>query len=103
MYNRLSPEAKQLLPTFFADRWSPVLRLTGGPTDPDAALTAIQQLYPLAKDTRYKHSQLLQYDAAHAGYHWVPTKDAPTQTRIPNRRERCIHKAQTSSMHSPQK
>lgn len=52
MYNRLTPEAKQLLPTFFADRWSPVLRLLGPPTDPDAALAAIQRLLPFAHITK---------------------------------------------------
>jgi hypothetical protein len=46
-----------------------------------AEVTVTQELYPLTAETKYLHTQLLQYDAGHNGYHWLPEKQAPTQTR----------------------
>jgi hypothetical protein len=46
-----------------------------------AKVTVKQELYPLSAETTYKHSQLLQYNEGHKGYHWVPETKAPTQTR----------------------
>jgi hypothetical protein len=46
-----------------------------------ATVSVKQELYPLAAGTTYQHRQLLQYDAGHAGYHWVPETTAPTETR----------------------
>jgi hypothetical protein len=45
-----------------------------------AQVTVKQQLYPLTAQSTYQHRQLLQYDANHNGYHWVPTTQAPTAT-----------------------